>query len=123
MAQPYGITVSMHFRVTILMRVEDLSCLAQAHWLTSIDAPAPVPTDRQENIDESLGMCTEDLFIDMCERQIDYVSPASYAPNASYIPYRRYLVDWMSDVGEQCNLHTTTVHCSILFLDKIFRSR
>ena len=59
----------------------------------------------------------------MCERQYDYVSPASYAPGASYIPYRRYLVDWMSDVGEQCDLQTTTVHVSILFLDKLFRSR
>lgn len=59
----------------------------------------------------------------MLERQIDYVSPQAYSPTASYIPYRRYLVDWMSDVGEQCALHTTTVHVSILFLDKIFRSR
>jgi hypothetical protein len=28
----------------------------------------------------------------------------------------------MSDVGEQCHLHNTTVHVSVLFLDKIFRS-
>ena len=77
----------------------------------------------QENTDETLGVCTEDLFIDMCERQCDYVSPATYSPQASYIPYRRYLVDWMSDVGEQCQLHSTTVHVSILFLDKIFRTR
>jgi hypothetical protein len=68
-------------------------------------------------------MCTEDLFLDMVERQIDYVSPRTYTPEASYIPYRRYLVDWMSDVGEQCELHTSTVHVSILFLDKLFRSR
>jgi hypothetical protein len=74
-------------------------------------------------IDEQLNICTEDLFHDMCERQVDYVSPATYAPNASYIPYRRYLVDWMSDVGEQCRLHNSTVHVSILLLDKIFRTR
>lgn len=77
----------------------------------------------QENVDDKLGIETTDLFNDMVERQIDYVSPQTYSPNASYIPYRRYLVDWMSDVGEQCALHTTTVHVSILFLDKIFRSR
>lgn len=59
----------------------------------------------------------------MQERQVDYVSPATYNPRALYLPYRRYLVDWMSDVGEQCRLHNTTVHCAILFLDKIFRSR
>lgn len=74
-------------------------------------------------IDEQIGVCTEDLFNDMKERQTEYVSPKTYTPNAVYLPYRRYLVDWMSDVGEQCRLHTSTVHVSILYLDKIFRSR
>ncbi|OEU18880.1 cyclin-like protein [Fragilariopsis cylindrus CCMP1102] len=59
----------------------------------------------------------------MRERQTEYVSPANYSQNAAYLPYRRYLVDWMSDVGEQCRLHNSTVHVGILFLDKIFRSR
>jgi hypothetical protein len=59
----------------------------------------------------------------MCDRQVDYVSPSTFMPNAAYLPYRRYLVDWMSDVGEQCRLHNTTIHVSILYLDKIFRSR
>lgn len=77
----------------------------------------------QTSIDEVLNVCTEDLFLDMRDRQQEYVSPSTYAPNAAYLPYRRYLVDWMSDVGEQCRLHSTTVHVSILFLDKIFRSR
>lgn len=90
--------------------MSDSSSMAQPYGLT-------------ENIDQSLGMHTEDLFLDMVARQTDYVSPTTYKPDASFIPYRRYLVDWMSDVGEQCNLHTTTVHVSILFLDKIFRSR
>jgi hypothetical protein len=67
-------------------------------------------------------MCTADLYRDMNERQVDFVSPQSYNPLASYMPYRRYLVDWMSDVGEQLHLHSTTVHVSILLLDKIFRS-
>lgn len=59
----------------------------------------------------------------MLDRQVDFVSPSSFSPGSSYLPYRRYLVDWMSDVGEQCRLHNSTVHVSILFLDKIFRSR
>ena len=53
--------------------------------------------------------------------QSEYVSPESHNPRASYLPYRRYLVDWMSDIGEQFNLHTTTIHTSVLFLDRIFR--
>lgn len=67
-------------------------------------------------------MCTADLYNDMREREEDYVSPQSFAPNASYLPFRRYLVDWMSDVGEQCRLHNSTIHVSVLYLDKIFRT-
>lgn len=59
----------------------------------------------------------------MRTQQTQYVSPSAYNPTASFLPYRRYLVDWMSDVGEQCRLHNSTVHVSILFLDKIFRNR
>jgi len=76
----------------------------------------------QTSIDEELNMDTEDLFRDMMERQVDYVSTNDYVPSASYLPYRRYLVDWMRDIGKRCRLHTSTVHVSILFLDKIFRS-
>jgi hypothetical protein len=76
----------------------------------------------QENIDVALNICTHDLYLDMLERQSEYVSPAAFNPSAYYLPYRRYLVDWISDVGEQCRLHTTTVHVSILFLDKIFQT-
>lgn len=73
-------------------------------------------------MDDILCVCTEDLFHDMKDRQLEFVSPSSYAPDASYLPFRRYLVDWMSDVGEQCRLHNSTVHVGILFLDKIFRA-
>lgn len=71
-------------------------------------------------IDDELGLDVEDLFLDMKQRETEFVSLSNYRPNASYIPYRRYLVDWMSDVGEQCNLHNSTVHVSIILLDKIF---
>jgi hypothetical protein len=78
---------------------------------------------KQVDVDDVLCMDTADLYKDMVERQIDYVSPLSYSTTASFLPYRRYLVDWMSDVGEQCRLHNTTIHVAILFLDKIFRSQ
>lgn len=80
------------------------------------------PFGIEVDIDEVLNIDTSDLYRDMVERQIDYVSPATYTTTASFLPYRRYLVDWMSDVGEQCRLHTSTVHVAILFLDKIFRT-
>lgn len=84
---------------------------------------AAAPFGITTSIDETLNVCTSDLYRDMLVRQTEYVSPQTYAPEASYLPYRRYLVDWMSDVGEQCQLHNTTIHVSILLLDKIFRSQ
>mmetsp|Transcript_13821 Transcript_13821/g.18037 ORF Transcript_13821/g.18037 Transcript_13821/m.18037 type:complete len:323 (-) Transcript_13821:233-1201(-) len=80
------------------------------------------PYGIETNIDEILNMQTSDLYKDMGERQVDYVSPETYYPSASFLPYRRYLVDWMSDIGEQFRLHSTTIHVGVLYLDKIFRN-
>jgi len=80
------------------------------------------PYGLERNMDVVLNLDTADLYQDMVERQTDFVSPSSYNPNASFLPYRRYLVDWMSDIGEQFRLHSTTIHVAVLFLDKIFRS-
>lgn len=96
-----------------LISMESVGCNGIESRPYGIDVP----------IDDVLCICTEDLYIDMRKRQVQYVSPANYSQNASYLPYRRYLVDWMSDVGEQCRLHISTVHVGILYLDKIFRSR
>ena len=74
-------------------------------------------------IDELLNIDTRDLYLDMQERQAEYVSPLTYNPNASYISFRRYLVDWMTNIGETFRLHDSTIHVSVLFLDKILRSR
>lgn len=81
------------------------------------------PYGIKTQVDEVLCVCTEDLYKEMMKQQVEFVSQANYSPNATYLPYRRYLVDWMSDVGEQCRLHNSTVHVGILYLDKIFRSR
>eukprot|EP00522_Entomoneis_paludosa_P003318 CAMPEP_0172471898 /NCGR_PEP_ID=MMETSP1065-20121228/68057_1 /TAXON_ID=265537 /ORGANISM="Amphiprora paludosa, Strain CCMP125" /LENGTH=334 /DNA_ID=CAMNT_0013230013 /DNA_START=424 /DNA_END=1428 /DNA_ORIENTATION=- len=80
------------------------------------------PYGLEINLDVELNMHTADLYRDMQERQVDYVCPTAYNPSATFLPYRRYLVDWMSDIGEQFRLHSTTIHVAVLYLDKIFRS-
>jgi len=80
------------------------------------------PYGLKSSVDEDFNLCTEDLYKDMLERQVEFVSPKTYAPKAAYLPYRRYIVDWMSDICEQNNLLNTTVHVSILYFDRIFRS-
>lgn len=104
-------------------------CPAQKMQLVSPESSPPSshvhecpPYGIERPIDVELNLDTEDIYKDMRERQTEYVSPTDYSPNSSYIPYRRYLVDWMSDVGERCRLHNSTVHVSILYLDRIFRT-
>ncbi len=75
------------------------------------------------DVDQTLSISTADLYDSMKLVQGEYVSPSNYNPEASFLPFRRYLVDWMSDVGEQFSLCPTTIHTSILYLDKIFREQ
>eukprot|EP00563_Minutocellus_polymorphus_P012585 CAMPEP_0181067562 /NCGR_PEP_ID=MMETSP1070-20121207/25946_1 /TAXON_ID=265543 /ORGANISM="Minutocellus polymorphus, Strain NH13" /LENGTH=170 /DNA_ID=CAMNT_0023148243 /DNA_START=23 /DNA_END=532 /DNA_ORIENTATION=- len=78
------------------------------------------PYGIKSNVNEDLGVSTEDIYEDMLQRQADFVGPQTFNSEAHYLPYRRYLVDWMSDVGEQNHLHNTTIHVAIVFMDKIF---
>lgn len=73
-------------------------------------------------LDEMLCMDTADLYADMKQRQTGYVSPSSYNPEALFVSSRRHLVDWMTSLGEQMHLHTSTIHCAVLYLDKLLRS-
>lgn len=77
----------------------------------------------EATIDEILNLDTHDLYLDMRERQVEFVSPSTYNPHAAYLTHRRFLVDWMTHVGETFRLHDSTIHVSVLFLDKILRSR
>lgn len=83
-------------------------------------APVYFPTT---SLEAELKVSFADLYESMQSVEHEYVSFASYTPTASYLPFRRYLVDWMSDVGDQFNLGGSTIHASILYLDKILRSR
>ena len=78
---------------------------------------------KTQTIDEILNIDTRDLYLEMKGMQGDYVSPKTYNPSASYLSFRRYLVDWMTSIGETFRLHESTIHVSVLFLDKILRSR
>lgn len=73
-----------------------------------------------EPLDEVVGMDSNDLYADMLEHEGLF---QIYTPNAAFVPFRRYLVDWMSDVGERFHLLTTTVHCATLYMDKILATR
>ena len=74
-------------------------------------------------MDGLLCVNSSDLYEAMRESQGDFVSPETYTPGAAYLSCRRYLVDWMTHIGESFHLHDTTIHVGVLFLDKVLRSR
>jgi Cyclin, N-terminal domain/Cyclin, C-terminal domain len=94
-----------------------------AQQATSSMKMATMKAPAKPSIDEILNIDTSDLYLDMRERQAEYQSPETYSPNATYLSFRRYLVDWMTSIGETFRLHDSTIHVSVLFLDKILRSR
>jgi len=58
----------------------------------------------------------EDVLKSMLMDQSDHV----YAKfSESYIKYRRVVVEWMVDVAEYFNLHLTTTHAAIAYLDRL----
>eukprot|EP00808_Paulinella_micropora_P017193 g65963.t1 len=42
-----------------------------------------------------------------------------YNPNSQYVKYRRVVVDWMCEVGEEFQFATTTTHIAIKYLDRL----
>ena len=42
----------------------------------------------------------------------------TYAPEAKWLKYRRVLVDWMCEAGDEFGLHISTMHVAVMFLDR-----
>jgi Cyclin, N-terminal domain len=45
-----------------------------------------------------------------------------YNPEARYIKYRRLLVDWLSELGEDYQLANTTIHAAVEIMDRFLQS-
>jgi hypothetical protein len=123
--------------------IAPLSALSSSESSSSIDSSLPPLNQPLETSNNSLDetplkyiaygnppplqhtLCIDstDLHSNMLAQQSLYVTPSTYSPAASYLPFRRYLVDWMSDIGDNFGLHPTTIHVSILYLDKILRGQ
>jgi len=47
------------------------------------------------SLEQELKVCFKDLYNSMRMVEGEFTSPESYNPTAPYLPFRRYLVDWM----------------------------
>lgn len=44
----------------------------------------------------------------------------AYSPKPNYLRYRRFVVDWMCEIGDTINLSYTTIHHSVALMDTYF---
>ena len=44
----------------------------------------------------------------------------AYKPQPNYLKYRRFVVDWMCEIGETIKLSFTTIHHSAAIMDTFF---
>ena len=77
------------------------------------------PFGVRRGMDKIWGVQSEDCFQLMLERENLH---RDYLPNAKWLQYRRVLVDWMCEAGDEFNLHLSTMHVSVMLLDRILHS-
>ncbi|CCI44075.1 unnamed protein product [Albugo candida] len=84
--------------------------------------------DRFEDIDQGEQYASnddrvvlEDLNLNLsyrCMLRQELQTP-EYSKESEYLKYRRVLVDWMSEVGEEMRVRKTTIHSAIAYLERI----
>jgi hypothetical protein len=87
------------------------SSSAAAATITTLSKPFQV-TD----MDKQWGVCSADVHALMRERENIY---RTYAPEAKWLKYRRVLVDWMCEAGDEFGLHISTMHVAVMYLDRL----
>ena len=45
-----------------------------------------------------------------------------YVPEESWLKFRRVLVDWMCEAGDEFQLHISTMHVAVMYLDRMLQS-
>eukprot|EP00903_Cladosiphon_okamuranus_P006376 g6241.t1 len=84
------------------------------------DSPSVLYAGRATDIE--LGF-PADLIIEYWKKKEDSKFTKKMArstePPPTYPPHRRYMVDWLSEVGEQLDLQTVTIHSAVSFLDEL----
>lgn len=72
-----------------------------------------------KSMDATWGVESADVHQQMRERENIH---RTYNPEARWLKYRRVLVDWMCEAGDEFNLHISTMHVAVMYLDRILHS-
>jgi hypothetical protein len=92
--------------ITLPLRIRGGGALATfatpTHPVVVVSSETDSLTMKQFTTGKDPAACVEERFFQcICEKQHLFSCPSTFSPNASYVPYRRFLVDWMSAVGEK----------------------
>ena len=69
-----------------------------------------------KKMDRLWGVQSDDVYDAMRENENLH---RSYDPRDDWIKYRRVLVDWMCDAGDEFELYLSTSHVSVMLLDRV----
>jgi hypothetical protein len=70
------------------------------------------------DVDSSMAIKTADIYQSYVLKEDKF---KIYNPHAKYLKWRRVLVDWMCDLGNEFELQFSTTHVAILYLDRILQ--
>ncbi|TYZ61669.1 hypothetical protein PybrP1_010668 [[Pythium] brassicae (nom. inval.)] len=73
------------------------------------------------SVEEEARLALEDMDIDMVYRAMlrQELARPDFARKYEYLKYRRILVDWMCEVGEEMQVRKETVHTAIAYLERV----
>lgn len=84
------------------------------------DSPSTIYAGRETDIE--LGFPAENIikyWKEKEEKKFTRRMNDSRKPPPDYVTHRRFMVDWLSEVGEQLDLQTVTIHSAVSFLDEL----
>eukprot|EP00947_MAST-08B_sp_MAST-8B-sp1_P003609 g3609.t1 len=68
--------------------------------------------------EKSLGVDMTDVHMRM--REVEMLN-RKFVPGVKYLKYRRVLVDWMCEAGDEFNLNNSTMHVAVNLLDRVLQ--
>jgi len=88
--------------------------------LSSNNFSPEVPFEVDSDVDRELGYSAGTIINYWRTKEKTSLKNGKYDPSASYVPQRRYMVDWISEIGEELRLQPITIHSAISLLDHVY---
>ena len=95
---------------------QPMTRLASADGTSDLKAKSLSSPFNVVDMDREWGVASVDVHWQMRERENIH---RTYNPDAKWLKYRRFLVDWMCEAGDEFGLHISTMHVAVMFLDRI----